>query len=174
MLLNHIFSTTSSGGLIKFMTGTNLYISTNTEHTPGNVLLNVTMMTLVISMLTYIATVYMGVIPTLEIQSLDGQTTSISTTRKAIILLHQSSPTISMMPMETRTNSCPITGTGEVESMVTTLTRQQKSFVLSDVLFLGLKSACTTFGDMDIASWEITSTQLTKHMVLQMQTPSTK
>ena len=90
------------------MTGTNLYISTNTEHTPGNVLLNVTMMTLVISMLTYIATVYMGVIHTLEIQSLDGQTMSIFTTRKAIILLHQSSPTISMMPMEKGQTAVPL------------------------------------------------------------------
>ena len=131
--LNHTFSMTSSGGLIKFMTGTDSYISMNTELTPGNVLLNVTTMTLVISMLMYIATVCMGVIHILEIQSLDGQTMSIFTTRKAKTHQHQSSPTTSMTLMEIRTNSCPITGTGEVESMGIILTRQLKSFVLSGV-----------------------------------------
>ena len=165
---------TSSGGLTKFAIGTSSFTNMNTELTLGNVLLNVTMMIVVISMLMYIATVCTGVILTLVIQSSDGQITSIFTTRKAKILLHQSSPTISMTLMEIRTNHYLITGTGEVESTAITLTRQLKSFVLSDVLCHGLKNVCITFGDMDIANWEITTIQQIKLMDLQMQTPSTK
>ena len=165
---------TSFGGLIKFMTGTNSFTNMNTERIQGNVLLNVTMMIVVISMWMCTVTVCTDVILTLVIQSSDGQITSIFTTRKAKILLHQSSPTISMTLMEIRTNRCPITGTGEVESTAITLTRQLKNFVLLDVLCHGLKNVCITFGDMDIANWEITTIQQIKLMDLQMQTPSTK
>ena len=78
------------------------------------------------------------------------------TFKKAKVHLPQLLPTTIMMPMETRINQRLIIGTGKQGYTDIIPTFQAKSYVLGDVLSLGLKGACFIFGAMDIVSWVIT------------------
>ena len=122
----------------------------------GNVLLNVTMMTIAIIMLTFMDTVCMVDFPTLEDKSFIGRTIHMFTFRKAKVHLPRLFPIIITMLTETRINQHLITGTGKQEFTAIIPTSQVKSYVLGGVLYLGLKGACFTFGAMDIVSWVIT------------------
>ena len=122
----------------------------------GSVLLNVTMITIVITMLMFMDTVCMVDFHTLEDKSFIGRTIHMFMFKKAKVHLPRLFPIIITMLTETRINQCLTTGTGEQEFTAIIPTSQVKSYVLGDVLYLGLKGACFTFGAMDIVSWVIT------------------
>ena len=156
VLLNHTFFIQSLFGLAKLKIGQNGSTNTKEDLWVGNVPLNVTMMTIVITMLTFMDIVCMVDFHTLVDKSFIGRTTQMFMFKKAKVHLPQSLPTTIMMHMETRINQPLITGTGEQESMDIILISQVKSYVLGDVWYLGSKGACFIFGAMDIASWVIT------------------
>ena len=156
MLLNLIFFIQNSYGLAKHKIGPNGFTNTKDDQWEGSVLLNVTMITIAITMLMFMDTVCMVDFPTLEDKSFIGRTTHMFMFKKAKVHLPRLFPIIITMLMETRINQRLITGTGKQEFMAIIPTSQVKSYVLGDVLYLGLKGACFIFGAMDIASWVIT------------------
>ena len=159
---------------MKHEIGPNGFTNTKEDLLAGSVLLNVTMITIVITMLMFMDTVCMVDFLTLEDKSFIGPTIHMFMFKKAKVHLPQLSPTTITMLTETRINQRLITGTGKQEYMDIIPTSQVKSCVLGDVLYLGLKGVCFTFGAMDIVSWVITLAQGMAILAISMVTQNTK